>query len=232
MSRMWKKAAGYGAMIALLALVSCKQSTREGRMEKPIPVSTPAPQKGPESPSPQLAPPTEAEVASALHRVFGDDLLLEQAQGTVFITGDFNGDDAQDLAMIVHPAPGKLADINGELANWIIQDADVYFIAPPTNQHVVSVPVIPAAKVKEGEVLLAIIHGYGGQGWRDPQARQGYLVKNAAATLLRLGPSIGEKAIRQMHLPQRTEIIYEQRNKKKGFLFWTGQAYAWHPSEG
>ena len=35
-----------------------------------------------------------------------------------------------------------------------------------------------------------------------------------------------------MHLPAETEIIKEVRNNKKGFLFWTGGVYAWHPSEG
>jgi hypothetical protein len=35
-----------------------------------------------------------------------------------------------------------------------------------------------------------------------------------------------------MHLPVETEIIKEIRNNKKGFLFWTGGVYAWHPSEG
>src|SRR5262249_11265050 len=141
-----------------------------------------------------------------------------------------NGDDSQDLAIIVRPAPGRLEDINGELANWIIQDADMFFVPPP-GQRVAAVPKIPAAKVTEGEVRLAIVHGYRHQGWRNPDTRQGYLVKHAAAKFLRLGPSIAEKSIRHMRLPVRTEIIYELRNNRRGFLFWTGQAYAWHPDQ-
>lgn len=226
------RALGWSAAIALLVLAGCKlQTGREAWYEKPIPVTTPQPQKSPEASSPPPAPPTTAEAARVLHRVFGDDLVPAQGAGTAFIAGDFNGDNSQDLAMIVRPAPGKLGEINSELANWIIQDADTFFI-PPSGKHVVAVPRLPEAKVKEGEVLLAIVHGYGRQGWRNPDARQGYLVKHAAATFLRLGPSIGEKSIRQMHLPVRTEIIYELRDNKRGFLFWTGQAYAWHPSQG
>jgi hypothetical protein len=42
-------------------------------------------------------------------------------------------------------------------------------------------------------------------------------------------PSINQKAIRAMHLPTETDIIKEVRNNKKGFVFWTGGVYAWHP---
>jgi hypothetical protein len=39
-------------------------------------------------------------------------------------------------------------------------------------------------------------------------------------------PSISQKAIRAMHLPYETEVIRQVRNKRKGFLFWTGGVYA------
>jgi hypothetical protein len=97
--------------------------------------------------------------------------------------------------------------------------------------------VVIAAKeerpaVAKGEEVLAIIHGVGAKGWRDSDARQAYIVKHAAATLLGTAPSISQKAIRIMHLPFPTDIIKQVRNNKKGFLFWTGGVYAWHPSEG
>lgn len=217
-----------GALI-LFGLLGCSSAKN---VEKPIPMASPEAQKLPE-PQPNMSPappPTQEEVTSALHRVFGDDLLVERAKTPSFIVGDFNGDTFQDLAVIVHPTPGKLQHINGELANWIIQDADSFFVPPPT-QRVVSLPVIPEAKVTEGEQVLAIIHGHGPQGWRNPEARQGYLVKHAAATFVGIAPSINQKAIRAMHLPVETDIIREVRKNKKGFLFWTGSAYAWHPSE-
>jgi hypothetical protein len=218
-------------MVALLALMGCRQG-RQARMEQAIPVTTPPPQASPEPPSPPPAPPTAAEVASALRRVFGEDLIVEQdTKRPIFIGADLNGDASQDLAVIVRPAPGKLADINGEFANWIIQDADTFFI-PPSEGHVVHVPTIRQPKVTEGEVVLAVVHGHGREGWRNPEAKQGYLVKHAAVTFLGLAPSISEKSIRMMHLPVRTEIVHALRDNKKGFLFWTGQAYAWHPTRG
>jgi hypothetical protein len=219
--------------VALVMLFSGCEQSRPRNEEKPIPVLAAPVQKTPE-PRPNLqpaAPPTKEEITGALHRVFGDDLLLEQGTRPAFIAGDFNGDQSEDLAVIVRPAPGKLGDINSELANWIIQDADTFFI-PPSGQHVVALPPKTAPQVVEGEELLAIIHGYGGAGWRNPSARQAYLVKHAAATFLGKSPSIAQKSIRMMHLPVRTEIIEELRSNKKGFLFWTGQAYAWHPNEG
>jgi hypothetical protein len=199
-------------------------------MEKPIPVSTPQVEKTPE-PLPKLPPPTMAEVESAMHRVFGDDLVWEHGTNPVFVVGDFNGDGFEDVAVIAHPAPGKLDDINGELANWTIQDADKFFV-PPSGKRVIKAPHIGPSKVSEGEQILAFIHGHGPQGWRNPDARQAYLVKHAAATFLGTAPNISRKSIRAMHLAVQSDIIQGVRQNKKGFLFWTGGAYAWHPGEG
>lgn len=217
----------------LLVLQACNSSNSNVRVEKPIAIATPQPPAASATPAPKLPPPTESEVKAALQRVYGDDLIPKSAgsDGAQFIVGDFNGDQSEDLALVVRPAAGKLNDINDELANWIIQDADKAFIPPP-GKSVVTPPKQERPLVEPGEYLLAIIHGVGPAGWRNPDARQAYIVKHAAATFEGIAPSISQKAIRAMHLPVETDIIKEVRNNRKGFVFWTGGVYAWHPSAG
>jgi hypothetical protein len=222
------------AASVLAALPGCT-SNHAQNVEKPIAVATPEPTPAgsPVAP-PKLPPPTKAQVKEAVSRVFGEALIaqVESAGGiATFIVGDFNGDQSEDLAVIARPAPGKLDEVNNELSNWILQDADKAFIPVPTKSVVVP-PHQARPHVERGEQLLAIIHGVGPEGWRNPEARQAYIVKHAAATFEGTAPSISQKAIRVMHLPVETEIIKEVRNGKKGFLFWTGGVYAWHPSEG
>jgi len=199
------------------------------RAEKPIPVTTPRPTPTPE-PEAKLPPATSAEVADAVRRIFGDDLVLVQGSAPTFIVGDFNGDSSEDVAVIAQPAAGKLNDINSDLANWTIQDADNYFV-PPAGKRVVTIKRPGPSKISDGEEFLAIIHGFGAKGWRNPIARQAYVVKHAAAVFTGIAPSVSQKSIRAMRLPIETDIIMEIRNNKKGFLFWTGGNYAWHPSE-
>ena len=223
-----------GVLLVLPACSGKSSSNINARVEKPIPSATPQPSPpASTTPDPKLPPPTESEVKAAFHRVFGDDFISRSADPTspTFVVGDFNGDQSEDLALIALPAAGKLDDVNNELANWIIQDADKAFIPPP-GKTVVAAPKQDRPRVVPGEYVLAIIHGAGPEGWRNPEARQAYIVKHAAATFEGTAPSISQKAIRAMHLPVETDIIKEVRNNKKGFVFWTGGVYAWHPSEG
>jgi hypothetical protein len=223
-----------GVLLVLLACSGKSSSNINARVEKPIPSATPQPSPAvAAAPAPKLPPPTQDEVKAAFHRVFGDDFIssLPNPNGPTFIVGDFNGDQSEDLALIALPAAGKLDDVNNELANWTIQDADKAFIPPP-GKTVVAASKQDRPRVVPGEYVLAIIHGVGPEGWRNPEARQAYIVKHAAATFEGTAPSISQKAIRAMHLPVETDIIKEVRNNKKGFVFWTGGAYAWHPIEG
>jgi hypothetical protein len=204
-------------------------------VEKPIAQATPQPTPaGSPVASPKLPPPTTAQVEEAFRRVFGEDLVAQIYDGSgpaTFIVGDFNGDQSEDLAVIARPAPGKLDEVNSELSNWILQDADKAFI-PSSTKSVVVPPHQARPHVERGEQVLAIIHGVAPMGWRNPEARQAYIVKHAAANFQGIAPSISQKAIRAMHLPVETDIIKEVRDNKKGFVFWTGGVYAWHPSEG
>ena len=220
------------ASVVLAALPGCKSKPNQGQsVEKPISVTTPQPSPGVSATlAPKLAP-TETEVTAAFRRVFGDNLTLSTEHHPYFIAGDFNGDGSEDLALILRPAPGKLQEINSELSNWTIQDADKASVPAPSKRVVVPQKA-ERPTIVAGEEVLAIIHGFGPSGWRNTDARQAYLVKHAAAQVLGIAPSSSQKAIRAMHLPYETEIIQQIRNKKRGFLFWTGGAYAWHPSEG
>ena len=168
--------------IALAALPGCNNNAaNQGHVEKPIPISTPQPSPAvAATPVPQLPPPTQAEVEAALHRVFGDNLIAITSMHPFFIVGDFNGDESEDLALIARPAPGKLQDVNSELSNWTIQDADKAL--GPTDKKVMIAVKEERPAVAKGEEVLAIIHGVGPKGWRDSDARQAYIVKHAAAT--------------------------------------------------
>jgi hypothetical protein len=218
-------------VIVISALPGCKSSDKPAPVEKPIAVAPPPPSPAAEAtPAAKLPPPTPDEVKAAFSRVFGDDLVARFSPDN-FIVGDFNGDQSEDIAIIARPAAGKIAEVNNELSDWIIQDADKAFI-PPAGKRVVLPPPQRRPQIGRGEEVLAIIHGFGPRGWRNPDARQAYLVKNAAAKFEGTAPALSQKAIRAMRLPLETEIIREVRNNRKGFLFWTGGNYAWHPSEG
>ena len=222
------------AVISALIISGCNSSSssRQRPVEQPIPVSaaqTPTP--APAAVVQKLVPPTAAEIQQAMQRVFGN-LVTFSAQPQSFIVGDFNGDGSEDLAIVARPNEARVADINSEFANWIIQDAEQAMI-PTGKQRVVrlenSKPVLP--KIAAGEQVLAIIHGYGAAGWRNPDARQAYLVKHAAGLLEETEPSVSERAIRAMHLPVEGDIIKTMRGNRRGFVFWTGGMYAWHPKE-
>lgn len=216
------------AAAIIFVLQGCSSSNSGLRVEKPVPVASPTPTPAAQAtPVPKLPPPTKAEVESAFHRIFGDDLAARIAGRETFIVGDFNGDQSEDIAILARPAPGKLDDVNNELANWIIQDADKAFI-PPVGKTVVVPPKQTRPNIANGEEVLAIIHGFGPQGWRTPDARQAYLLKHAAGPFQGTASSASQKYIRDLKLNIDSDIIKELRNNKKGYIFWTGSAYAWH----
>jgi hypothetical protein len=176
------------------------------------------------SPAVKSHPASAAEVETTLKRVFGGAVASERGE-TWFVTGDFNGDGSSDLAALVRPVRARLKAINDPLANWTVQDAAHAFFPPPNQRVVLLAPKLSRPSVRIGEVLVAVVHGYGEDGWRDPQARQAYLLRNAGASAMRAIPApahvLGAPASMS-----RSQIIYEESGQP-GFLFWTGSQYAW-----
>lgn len=206
--------------IAFLCACTAKPPTR---VEEPIKQTT----VNPLSPNVSRVPPRSAsskEVDAALQRIFGQ-VVVASRRNHSFVTGDFNGDGSTDLAVIVFPLKTKVGTINDELANWTVQDAAQSF-TPPRGQRVIFRRKEPSPAVRAGEPLLAIIHGFGNDGWRDSAARQAYLIRHAGLGPLRAVHAEGHLENAPASI-KNSEIIYEGSNT--GFLFWNGSQYAWHP---
>jgi len=163
--------------------------------------------------------PTLSEVNQALARVFKDAATLDSKHQPNFFTGDFNGDASQDLAVIIVPAPGKLEDMNQHFPPWILKDP----VAPAK-------PGAPPMRVVANELLLAIIHGYGPNGWRDSQATQTYLLKNAVGPDAKFQPKPEFLAAGQgKTLPGIAgDLISETLQGKPGYLYYSGIQYSWY----
>src|SRR6185369_3914739 len=159
-----------------------------------------------------------AEVRAAIQRNYADAVALDNSNATPFIFGDFNGDNSEDIAIVVKPRSEKLSELNSEFVNWILED-------PRHSQQVFR-------GVKAKDTLLAVIHGQDRQGWRNELARQTYLLKNAGGTELasqsvnQLSASGETRALPQL----RGDVIREKLNGSGGIIYWTGAKYAWHPA--
>lgn len=167
----------------------------------------------------ELPPPRLNEIEDAVKRVFKDAALLDSSHDPNFVAGDFNGDNSQDIAVILKPAPERVAEMNQEFPPWILKD-------PFANAR----PGMPPPRVAANETLLAVIHGYGPDGWRDPQATQTYLLKNSVGSNVKsqsktdfLRANEGKK------LPRVTgDLIAEGLRGKSGWLYFAGATYAWY----
>jgi hypothetical protein len=163
-------------------------------------------------------------VAGAIARIFNKAATVEDGAPTFFV-GDFNGDGSEDLAVLTKPNDAALPEINDELANWTLEDPREVAAAEKKTGELVHPK---AVKAQRNDRLLAIIHGIGPQGWRNPEARQAFLLRNAAganvtvedAAKLRLSPIKSNSQV-------RGDAIHETVNGHRGLIYWTGAKYAW-----
>lgn len=179
------------------------------------------------APSP-LPAPTLTEVGEAVTRVF-QKVAAGTDSKTGFVVGDFNGDGAEDLAVIVRPAEGKLPEVNNELANWILEDPKKVFLPRAGVSLPPSTKPMPV-RAEKGDALLAIIHGVGPQGWRSGDARQTFLLKNGTDGNMSTQSmkSLRESKDKQKLPPIKGDAINAALGGKAGLILWTGAKYAWY----
>jgi len=199
-------------IILFLVLLGACQSKRDNSSNVS---QTPARPASTETPRQSEPPPTDTQLRAAIERTYADAVVVDNTRSTQFIVGDFNGDNSEDIAIVVKPR--KVSELNSEYVNWILED--------------VNHPQQVSRNVRSNEILLAVIHGNEREGWRNDQARQTYLLKNAVGTdftrqsLNQLKTSGENKALPQL----RGDVIREKLNGSGGIIYWTGAKYAWHP---
>ena len=212
---------GIVAIAAFLFLTGCAKPPRVRQVEPPpIDSSLMIPSQQNAALPPSLVPPPKPkELQEVVKRIFKESAVIDNGSAENFAVGDFNGDQSQDLAVVLKPVPAKLSDINGEFPAWIVRDPFV--------------PIRPGRaplEIKENETLLAVIHGYGPDGWRDPQATQTYLLKNA------VGPGFATQAKSRFmdansgrKLPRvHGDLIAEVLRGASGYLYYDDATYSWY----
>jgi hypothetical protein len=156
-------------------------------------------------------------------------VTIVPARESQFTVGDFNGDASQDLAVAVSPAPGRLGELNDDLASWIVKDP-----FEPLYSGTAYGVARQRAVVEESDTLLVVIHGFGAAGWRDAQATQTYVLKDAAGSSIKsrarkAALASGEKG----KLPRLMgDVIDETIGGRAGFFYYNGAHYVWHDPRG
>jgi hypothetical protein len=218
----------------------CGQAPEPPKAEEPAPAravaAAPAPEPITAEASP-IPPPTDDEARAKVNLIFEGVVNVDASRSPYLLSGDFNGDGSQDLALIVRPVHEKLQDINSEVANWILGDPTV--AAPPDLSK--SVQQLPKPKPVHIEStdspLLAVIHGHGPNGWRDPLARQTYLLKNAigsnpatksVAELAAAARNKTSKPSVYANVSKKGNVIKQKLGNSTGFLYYTGAKYVWY----
>lgn len=184
-----------------------------------------SPSPGPAAKQSPPPPPKPNEIREAVARVFESAAAPDLNRHPV--VGDFNGDGSEDIAVVVRPNDSALPEVNSEVANWTLEDPKKVFV--PGRDTAPRPPGKPV-RAEKGDILLAIIHGVGASGWRNPQAKQTYLLKNG------VGGDMATESFKNLRnskdkqkLPQiRGDAVRVKIEGEAGMIFWTGAKYAWY----
>ena len=203
-------------LLALSTFSACTSAPPKPKAEAPPPVY----QATPESAAPVTASvvmaPKLPEVENAIKRVFKDAAVLNPNHNPNFFSGDFNGDNSQDLVVILKPV--KLEEMNRQFAPWLVRD-------PRSNKSTRERPA-----VNKDETLLAVIHGYGNNDWRDPDATQTFVLKNVVGNDMKVqtGKEFAE-ANSGRKLPRaQGDLIGETIDGTQGYLYYATSNYSWY----
>ena len=214
---------------------ACSKSPNSAEL-RPIPISasptstTPPqiqPALGLSKSSPTPAAPEMSEVTSAIARGFDKSVTIDQGHAPAFVIGDFNGDGSQDLAVVTRASDNALSEINNELANWTLEDP--HEVPVPGTKGADQPQRAKPVKAEQNDQLLAIIHGVGVEGWRNSEARQTFLLRNAVGAQVTVQAAGKMPESPRANVPLRGDAISETVNGHRGLIFWTGARYTWAP---
>jgi len=204
-------------ILSCALLVGCAKRETELVEQKPV-YQPPSPTTATtQMKIPNVVAPKLNEVEEAVKRVFKTAAIVHPSHTPNFIVGDFNGDESQDLVVVLKPV--EIRTLNEEYPAWLLRDP--FGQTSATSEQL---------RVSEDETLLAIIHGYGANDWRDQQATQTYLLKNAAGTNLSKKDGVEfVKANSGRRLPRvRGDVIAESLRGSEGCLYYINATYQWY----
>ena len=211
-------------LLASVMLIGCSKSPDTAKTPElqPQPISLPSlPAVAQSTPAPaatkELAPPKPEEVNDAIVRVFHKAATVDSNYTPLALVGDFNGDGSEDIAIALKPNSDGLAEINNELANWTLEDVK------QAEQAGKPTPV----KAERADTLIAIIHGVGAKGWCNAEARQTFLLRNAAGTKSAVESATKTSASTTSRTPTpKGDVITATINGRRGVIYWNGARYA------
>ena len=200
---------------ALFIFNACTQAPKR-KAETPAPTyqSTPESAK-PLTPSVAIAPKLP-EVQNKIKTVFKGAAVLHPNHNPNFFSGDFNGDASEDLVVILKPV--NLEEMNRQYAPWLVRD-------PRSNSS--TRERLPIGK---DDTLLAVIHGFGTNDWRDPDATQTFVLKNVVGNDMKVqtGKEFAEaNSGHKLPRPQG-DLIGETIDGARGYLYFATSNYSWY----
>ena|SRR6185295_200086 len=200
---------------ALFMFSGCSSAPRS-KAEAPPPVYQSTPGSAvPVTPSVASAPKL-SEVQNKIKTVFKDAAVLHPNHDPNFFSGDFNGDASEDLVVILKPV--NLEEMNRQFAPWLVRD-------PRANT---STRVRPP--IQKDETLLVVIHGYGTNDWRDPDATQTFVLKNVVGNDMKVQTGkefVEANSGRKLPRP-RGDLIGETIDGTRGYLYYATSNYSWY----
>lgn len=185
---------------------------------------------------PKKVPPGQtATIAEALRTSFGSAVEAVTAFKPYYVTGDFNGDGAQDVVIVVR-IKGQRSDL----------PADVTVYNPFERPKA----VFPADPLATPTLALAIIHGK--SGWQTPPAAQKFLLfgqspvlilnygrvtsgePDEVKTLIELMKKHSRRS-RDLGWPPaaaKGDAIFLPTEATDSILYWNGKNYRWEEAAG
>ncbi len=203
------------SIITICVFITACSSGKRAVVEAP-PVAKPYPSATPVQKLEVAVAPKLPEVQDAIKRVFKDAAVLNTSYNPSFLAGDFNGDSSEDLAVVLKPV--NVSEMNQEYPPWLLRDPKA------------DAGVRQQLRIEKDETLIAVIHGYGENDWRDPQATQTFVLKNVAGSDLRVNTGkefLEANTGRKLPRPQG-DLIAETLGGTPGYLYYAISTYSWY----
>jgi hypothetical protein len=181
------------------------------------------------SSAPQSTQVTTAEIIAVVQNSFGAEVKVEVERRPFYLSGDFNGDNCLDIAVVVN-TKGRTKG----LAKDVMMLNPWYAATGPDGAQVNIVEAERIANPENlptvwiSELALAVIHGTK-DGWKTSSPLGKYLLFSSVYDEMRVHKGkIGQGATNLPPPDVKGDSIYTGTENAGGIIYWDGTIYRWY----